>query len=354
MKSVEIRELQSSDYQSLAKFNSTFPGDTRNETEWLARFKYWWDENPAFDETWTRGFLLLDGDRIVGFVGSFPTLFKADDEIVKAFNGTTWRVCADYRKHSIDLWEKNREISKHFFSFNTTPTDNVVKLISKMGYYKYPIGEESFSYQIKDHCSFADSIPIHFPRILVRCAARFIKMYQSIVVNLTMTDYRVQNYISDKSELDRLWDKNSKLLKYTNVRTRTAVEWYGKGKLIHYVYEGKKLVAYAIYQLITNPYSSGKTMVMLDFWYDLSYDIVKIIVALVKHNQNSKNVTTISSVRYPHYSKGLAEAYRKVGLSYHKKISVGYLRLPNHSEQTISGSNSYFTLLQGDMGHSDV
>lgn len=351
MKSVEIRELQSSDYLSLALFNSNFPEDTRNETEWLARFKYWWDENPAYDETWTRGFLLLDGDRIVGFVGSFPTLFKAGDEVVKAFNGTTWRVCEDYRKFSIDLWEKNREISKDFYSFNTTPTPDVSKLVTLMGYERYSFIDDKASFLIGNDELLSHFLSGKLPVFIRDIGFCILRLWQFRLNILSSEGLKVNLQPRNHDDLDDLWRRTKDQFTHTNVRNRESVEWYSKNKLIKYVYHGNTLVSYGIYLLAYPNQRIGYYVVLVDFWYDFKFELSLIVNALVKSDISLLNQDKlITSIRYPHYTQDLARILIRIGMLKYRYHFAGYIkRAKGMKHNSISGS-SYHTLLQGDFG----
>lgn len=351
MAKISIRELDRTDYHALAEFNARFPSDTRSKQEWLTRFKYWWDNNPAYDESWQRGFLLLDDEEIVGFVGSFPTLFKAGDEIIKAFNGTTWRVLEPYRKHSIELWTCNREVSKFSLSFNTTPTSDVVKMITRLKYKKYSFGKERFSYLIGNPISYSELLPRKLPRWLRQTIAYMLAIYQQMMVRSIPGAYSILREQIDPEDVTHLWERTKDRWAYTNVRDRQAIAWYSEGKDIKFAYNGSTLVAYGIYNHTKHNRNGGITVSLVDFWYDDQDDLYKILMSFINDDRSQlRNNSSISSIRYPHFSQDISDALGSLRLFTHDTQFNGFVRLPNGSDLELRTENSYFTLLQGDYG----
>lgn len=351
MSNISIRELETADYQALAEFNSSFPGDQRSVRDWLNRFKHWWDENPAYDNSWKRGFLLLDGELIVGFVGSFPTFFQSGETIMKAFNGTTWRVLEPYRKWSIELWTCNREVSKNYLSFNTTPTNDVIKMITRLKYFRYPWGNDRYSYLICDPRSFCDLLPGKYPRWMKMSLIYLLKAWQWYRLCRIPGVMSVRSVNDGLSDIDDLWARTVYQYAYTNVRDSKAVLWYSKGKEICYVYNRERLVAYCIYLQSEHSGGRGMTITMADFWYDSSENLSIIMASLIRHDKFSKiRRSGLSTIRYPHFSSAIQRALEEINLFNHTTQNTGFVRLPNGSSINLTPENSYFTLLQGDNG----
>jgi hypothetical protein len=343
-----IRQITDTDYTGLAEFLSAFPGDEKSPEQWQQRFRYWWDDNPAFDESWTRGFVIVDSGLTVGFVGSFPTLFKCGEQIVKAFNGTTWRVLPDYRNLSIELWIKNREISNHVLSFNTTPTDTVIKLISKLNYRLLPWGSEQESLYILNpsvytHKVFYGWFPIISPLIGVG-----INLKQAMVRKATKGKYAYKTLPGTDKSFDELWERTKDTFAYTNVRTADSVQWYSKNSILIGIYHEDFLQGYAI--ATETVINKVKELYMADLWLFPSIELHKAISGLVDFVIGIAKMRNCSMVRFPHFTEKLAVAYKKKGLL-HKKINRrNYYRLPSSLQIDFTSDNSYFTLLQGDYG----
>jgi hypothetical protein len=348
MSEVLIRQITDTDYTGLAEFLSTFPGDEKSLEQWQHRFRYWWDDNPACDESWTRGFVIVDTDLIVGFVGSFPTLFKCGEQIVKAFNGTTWRVLPDYRNHSIELWIKNREISNHVLSFNTTPTDTVIKLISKLNYRLLPWGSEQESLYILNPSVYTHKVLNDwFPDVssLLRAG---VNLKQSMVKKETKRKYTYKTLPSTDNSFDVLWERTKDAYAYTNVRTADSVRWYSKNSILIGIYHEDSLQGYAI---ATETVSNNvKELYMADLWLVPGIELQKAISGLVDIVIDIAKLSDCSMVRFSHFTEQLAVAYKKKGLLRKKIDRRNYYRLPSSQLIDFTSNNSYFTLLQGDYG----
>lgn len=345
-----IRELRDSDYEALAAFNAAFPGDNLGAARWLDRFRHWWDNNPAYDSSWKRGFLMESDGTIVGWVGSFPSLFKAGDAVVKAFNGTTWRVLPEYRQWSIDLWGYNRGVSKHYLSFNTTPTEDVAKLILRLRYFRFPWGRDAYSYTIvnagKFCCFFSPRIPY-----LGRIWLSKILWGVSRILTKESNVYRVAIMEDDLSGVDNLWERTRSQYVFTNVRDGQSVEWYRQGKLMHGVYNNGILIAYALYLRNIHCGTGQSLLTMVDFWYDRNEHLNSILSSLVRFDyKKSRKENTLVSIRYPHFSKEISKAFSSIFPLYRNNRYSGFLRNPDKSGYRIDDSNAYFTLLQGDFG----
>jgi len=349
MSELYIRELETSDYDALATFNSAFPGDNLSAAQWLARLKHWWDDNPSYIDEWKRGFLLLNVDQIVGFVGSFPTNYKAGDEVIRAFNGTTWRVLEAYRNWSIDLWTKNREVSKNFLSFNTTPTDDIIKLIKRFKYLKYPWGDDTTSYHVSRPFLFSRCFLPATIQILFVPAGIALYMLQTFKTKQYKSDYKVKE-ISNTEDIDRLWQRTKNQVAYTNERSSRCVDWYASGKNLAGLYCNDELTAYAIFSIQKHALHPFKEMILTDFWYDRDKNLLPQLSALHEYAKKMAAEHIVTLIKYPHFSKEISEILIKLGFRTKPQTSRGYLRLGNDQSFTINGGNSYFTLTQGDYG----
>lgn len=350
MDNLIIRELEDRDYKPLAEFNSAFPGDTRSAIQWLNRFNHWWDTNPAYEIGWKRGFLLLDGDLIVGFVGSFPTFFKAGKDIIKVFNGTTWRVLEPYRRCSIDLWTRNREVSKHYLSFNTTPTDDVIRIIKKFKYFLYPWGHEQISFVITN---LAEITKRHIPKSMLWTTCLpgvMLQFYQSYRVKRKADNLHVRLLGDDLSCIDDLWQRTKERFTYTNLRNTCAVRWYAQDRHLVGVFSNDRLSAYAIYDIHQHSCHPCMEMTLVDLWHDREVRLFPILSALIQNNMSYAVKNHIAIIKYPHFSADISLHLSAMGLMSKKQQIRGYVRLANDCNLDIDGSNSYFTMLQGDYG----
>lgn len=339
-KSITISQVQSDDYKMLASFLSEFLDDSRTKDEWLERLNYWWDANPSYNSDWIRGFVLKDAANIVGFVGSFPTDLLWEGKVVRAFNGTTWRVLPEYRKYSVDLWFENRKISKDYISFNTTPTEMLVKLIQRFKYREIPWGNKKESYILL-------SLNILKFKYINYCNHIF-----KTISFLQLKQFKRRNNVIIKEgikqiEIEELWEKSSDRYSCTNVRSFKNVAWYSKGKRVFSLYSNMKFLGYFI---ILQSYSDGfKKMRIVDFW---SEEITEIIVSsIVKYCHEIGKKENVDIVFFPYFNYKVEQILKKL-LFLHKAINSfkHYYRIPHKLELKIETSKQYYVSLQGDFG----
>jgi hypothetical protein len=350
MTDIRIRELIDTDYSALASFNSTFQDDKLSTEQWQAKFYHWWDDNPAYDGNWKRGFLLLDGARIVGWVGSFPTYFYAMGQVITAFNGTTWRVLPEYRQWSIDLWTYNREVSKHYLSFNTTPIDEIIPLIRKLKYFQYPWGEEKVSYLITDSRQF---VRFYLGKPWFRLAialAPIVWAVQRFTLKLTPNGMRVVSGLPSEADLDSLWEATRSRISYTNVRDSRVVRWYADNRTVLGVYDERGLAACAVFGSLGHNRHKGKEVHLMDIWFknaDCMYPALQaIICASVQLAKREKAVM----IRFPHCSKSMSRLLDQTGMRTIHQSHLGFVKLGKGQDFVFTHENSWFTRLQGDYG----
>lgn len=350
MAEISIRELTDSDYPALADFNSSFNDDKLSAEQWHAKFRYWWNDNPAYDGNWKRGFLLLDGDRIVGWVGSFPTLFYADGQIIHAFNGTTWRVLPGYRQYSIDLWTSNREVSKHYLSFNTTPIDEIIPLIRKLKYFQYPWGEEKVSYLITDSRQFAISYLGKPWSHLAIVLAPLISIAQRFTLKITPSAMRVVSGMPSDVELDLLWEATRSWLSYTNLRDSRTVRWYSHDRTVMAAYDETGLAACALFGFLGHSRHQSMELHLLDIWFRNAHCMKPALHAIIGESIRLAKKDKAVMIRFPHCTKLMSEYLDQTGIRTTHQSHLGYVKLGKGQEFALTPENSWFTRLQGDYG----
>ena len=346
----EISAVEPNDYTDLARFLAGFPSDRLSEEEWLARLGYWWEDNPAFTNGWTRGFKLVASGSIVGFVGSFPTLLKIGDQDTVVFNGTTWRVSERYRNESIDLWLYNRKISKDYISFNTTPTEQVANLITKYNYQLYPWGiNRQFYYLLKPSLIVNAKFKL-LPGVIAELAGAIIKMVQKAKCRLANSELKAVIITEVADSCDELWDKNKNYFDVTNVRNSLSVAWYARGKLLIKLMLNNTMVGYAIFYISVQPDTGFNELVLSDLFLDHAISADKAIKAIIRDLGRVVAQKQFVIMKFPCFSSQLTETYSNIKLSSKEVKLSGYVRVPDGHPQILLSEKPYFVQLQGDWG----
>ena len=78
--------------------NNEFPKEL-----WIDRFHLWWEDNPVFYAEKRSGWILTDGENIVGFFAVIPVHYHFKGEEIPGHSATSWFVDPEYRKHSLKL-----------------------------------------------------------------------------------------------------------------------------------------------------------------------------------------------------------------------------------------------------------
>ena len=114
---VKIREVEKNDFEDVSKFlhrsmNLTWPAKT-----WSSLFSYNWECNRQHS-----GYILLDSDKIVGFIGGIFSRRLINGKWEDFLCTTSWSGLPEYRKHSIKLlMELLRTKNVHFRNCGSLP-----------------------------------------------------------------------------------------------------------------------------------------------------------------------------------------------------------------------------------------
>ena len=172
---VIIRDIQDSDYSKLAKFHFSFPGDERTFEDWINRFNFWWNENPAYNKGHSRGVIAIFDGEVIGTTNNFPTRMLWDGEEKNVINGSTWRVLSNYRNISMDIWDKHRDLTKGFVLFNTTAMPQVIRLLKILKLDEYTLTSSWFYYFGVPKMLYS-SFKLHLASLLQKILLPFITL----------------------------------------------------------------------------------------------------------------------------------------------------------------------------------
>jgi acetoacetyl-CoA synthetase len=95
--SATVRPVTRGDLDAVCSFLYSRADRRIAAKEWRALFTYDWDHEPGF------GFVLVDGDEIVGFIGTVRSKRSINGTIHRICNLSTWFVLPDYRGAALPL-----------------------------------------------------------------------------------------------------------------------------------------------------------------------------------------------------------------------------------------------------------
>jgi hypothetical protein len=134
---LELFQDSPSTRTELAAFLKTqFLGeDACDEPQWLRRFAYWWDENPFAQAHPCRGWCLRDGDHMVGYLGTIPTLYEdATGKPIPALIATSWAVTEGHRHAALPMGMMLQRQGRDLLLVDTTPSPEVQALLTRWGW----------------------------------------------------------------------------------------------------------------------------------------------------------------------------------------------------------------------------
>ncbi len=332
MSNVFIREITDNDYEDIARYHSSFPEEDRTYQQWLDRIKYWWDENPAYYKGHPRGVLAIENNRIIGMTSNIPTRMVLDGKEIIVINGSSWRVLPEYRKYSMDIWDKHRELTKDFILFNTTAIPQVVKLLKYLKFTEFQVADKWYYY-------FGDSESVQ-KGIKLKILGFGQKNYNRIlnIINTTNNKGIKISISATDDEIDGLWNKTKDRYSFTNTRDSSYLKWVGKTKIIVYFYKFGILAGFVILH-----YSNQKNILTLvDYWGNEILDyFAQIVRYIIAQNQDT-------NIMIPIYSNRIEKCLKKKMLIMRKINKKAYFKVPKNIQ--INLDNSKMNLLQGDYG----
>lgn len=150
---------------AIVEFLVNFEGEERSSKQWYQRMAFWWEENPFFDESLPRGWILKANGKIVGIFGVIITDYEYQGKKYKALNITTWRVLKDYRNHSMALFYRLTSNRDKYILIASTPNETVEKVFQA---FKFSSNKETTSMIFPVKCSIRESFLSVFVNALVK------------------------------------------------------------------------------------------------------------------------------------------------------------------------------------------
>jgi hypothetical protein len=357
----DVTVLQPGEYEELAAFMAGFPGvKAKSAASWLGRLRAWWDLNPAFDAAFPRGWLLRDGGKIGGFFGSLPLRMQLGGEDATVFAATSWRVLPEYRGKSLTL--KLRQLAEHKaqLHFSTTPRDDLVPLLQRLGYQPIDRGPaaDSQSQFILDcgkfwRVRFRESSlgpPIATVAAPVLAAVQSMRTRRSIAAR----PGDVRELPRADAAFDDLWQRTRTRWANTNVRTAEMVNWYcfamrPSDRRLLASYRDGRLLGFMV--LLVKDEPDRKFAECVDVWIDPAAGEGAVLAGLVAKAVDCARRESWERVLFPHFDSRTAGLYASLGLlsgpAWKKRE---YVKGPPELMRTITLDNSYFVRAQGDYG----
>ncbi|MBF0623194.1 MAG: hypothetical protein HQL82_00110 [Magnetococcales bacterium] len=344
-----VEPIQADAHAALAAFCSAFPGNTLDRDIWLRRFHFWWEDNPACPDSWTRGWLLREAGRIVGLLADIPTRWRILGQDQPVSTLSTWRVLPEFQGESLKLLTAAVAAGRNRVIFNTTPTADVAAILRGFRFRNLREGGLAEHVLLADPAFLAWKLRADrgLPTLLGRPIARVVHLAQRVCLGWRgwgLGELRVAVLDRAGPELDRLWRETSDRVGFASVRRREDLDWLVFRNPIHRLLllgcrdQAGGLVGHGLFQRqpVARP-PEGEHLVCLDLW---SRDDAPR-AALLRAAVDLATRSGIGLVRVPHLHGDLARAATRAGLLVRPaRPATIYCRLPRAIDPaTVSGGH---------------
>ncbi|MBF0180988.1 MAG: hypothetical protein HQM03_13280 [Magnetococcales bacterium] len=345
-----LRPIEPGDSPALAAFCAAFPGETRPESYWRDRFRFWWEENPHCPPTFPRGSLLESGSGVGGMFALIPTPVQLAGEERLAANMSNWRVLPEMRKQSFAMFMHIMEMAKPYPTFNTTPTTTVEAILKRVPFLHFTSAIRQESVLLSRPAAMD---PVRGLREVLRMARNWSGDWneKNLLLSLTRTLGRYGQQWAQTAhamagagefhrattigpEFDRLWARTRNRHVMTNVRSAQALAWYIQRNpqrqeyflLVHA--RGGEVRGYGLFKRKpTRHWPDTESLLAVDMWGE--YDEAREWRPLLAYAMTFARSLGIQVVRIPHYHADLEKALRGCGFLHPLPVlATGYYHPP--------------------------
>lgn len=320
---MEIHIVYKKDYKKLSNFLIKYKNYGVNF--WMNRFKLWWDNNPAFEKDFPRGWYIEENKIVVGFLGNIPSKMMINNVVEIVFSATSWFVLPSHRSVSINLFLKWFIQSKNHICFNTTVTANVQKILTAFKFRKWPVNDlkqyfipinvnNLVIYKIRNS-RFNIITKSNFCLILLNFLSKLIEyiLRKKKIFKIIKSNYVAKQIFKFDISFDYVWLKTKKKFNLNNVRDLNYLNWYCfnsiDNKLVFSAEKNQLGFGYIICKL--NKFQNLKILEILDFWA-LKND-EKVFNCLVHEIINFSKKNEIDLITNYSYSEYISKLLFKLG-----------------------------------------
>lgn len=260
MTSNTVEPVRSADLEAVTRFLVTFPrGPGWSVEQWAEHLRQRWEENPAFESDWPRGWVIRKDGDVKGFFGSIPRWIWVDDERRTSANATTWYVLPECGAQALKQLLAFAQSPAAAY-FNTTAIEKIWRLLEASRFQKFP-QVSSASVLVVDPGPLAAQLlrgPLasFSPLIralgkVVRPATRLPLLISRLAVGGTRGVVATTVTIADP-RFDQLWARVRPASGVTADRSAASLNWYLRADrriervLIAATQDGR-LVGYALF-----------------------------------------------------------------------------------------------------------
>lgn len=337
-------------------FLAAFPGETLSGKFWLNRFAFWWENNPAFEKGFERGWVLRSDGQIAGFCGIIPSKFQLLEKETTVFSTTTWRVLPEHRSQSLQLLFKVINASQQSLLFCTTPGDITVSVLKALKFQLLPARSPRRSVVVTNaehviRTIFRNNQLAAALGKLTGGTAEHLQAVWSRCSESHVNGQSVRELTSIGPEFDELWNRTRKRYANTNVRTAETLAWYcfgnpSFGKKLFGFYRDGELHGYMMCRF--NEGGRLRVFECLDIWP--VPDGRQALGLLVSAAWAYAKTQRCDLCTFPHFNDAIGVGLKSLRLfQIRDRERRDYVKIGT-AGLTMSEADSYFVGAQGDNG----
>lgn len=151
-KNVKVRKVEEKDLEALGSFLSSHAKPAYSISDYMRRFDFWWQSNPAFRQNDIKGWIIVDVEEtnyIKGFLGNIPADYDILGKIYKTASPSTWVVDKKYKSYSLQLLFFFLKQEKDIL-VNSTPGEITEEIFLKLGFVDIAKYQNNYIY-LKSH-----------------------------------------------------------------------------------------------------------------------------------------------------------------------------------------------------------
>lgn len=370
--SMRLAPITTQSYDGMVEFCADFPNESRPLEYWKHRFDFWWESNPSYQQAFHKGWLLQDGERIVGCFAVIPSRMWIQGEERVVANTSLWRVLPEYRSHGMRLMIAAVKSVNDYHQLDTTSIEAVKPLLRMSRYVEIfqDVQRESLfivrppGFFLKGllvvYRMFRNWFPDQFPQnpslfLFFMSLTRYVQQ----VIRFYMASFKhtgsVRQVTTIGDEFNDLWKKTRHRFDFTVHRGADSIRWFaqknpgGISVIVFAHFDNDECVrAYAMFRYQkTGHWPDSQSFYALDVWGDEPYDAT--LIPLLQYSVHFARKNGVYITRIPHYNPIIANACEKAGFSLEiEREMTGYCRFPNGERPPLNTLNAYLSRNMGD------
>jgi 3-oxoacyl-(acyl-carrier-protein) synthase len=257
--STEVREASLGEYEQIAALTFRNGLDTKTREQW----EHLWINNPVYKrvQNWPIGWVVRDGEQIVGFLGNIPVSYRFKGRDILASSLHAFSLAVSHRGHGLILLNRLLESAPGVEYFvGSTANASSSSVLDRLGVARIPVGDwENSAFWITNHDGFASSAVLRkgWPGSLTSLTSLALRTYDKLLkASWPRQNHQLYPQKNFDERFDVFWEELQLAYpdRFLATRSREVLDWHFKFALAdnrawivtHEI--DSRILAYAIFQ----------------------------------------------------------------------------------------------------------